>query len=77
MEGRGIGTSLIDYLKSIVDFNVYAFINLETDADNNESVNQFYKKNGFVIYRTYITAEGRRMYEYHYAPGVINVNTFS
>lgn len=44
IESHGIGSKLIDYLKKIVDFNIYAYINLETDADNNESANHFYKK---------------------------------
>lgn len=68
-EGQGIGTALINYLKSIVDFNIYAFINLETDADNNEAVNRFYQRNGFKLERSYLTSEGRRMNEYHYVPG--------
>ena len=66
MESRGVGTQMIDYLKSVVDFNEYAFINLETDADGNDSVNRFYIKNGFELIRQYTTAEGRRMNEYRY-----------
>lgn len=66
IESRGIGSKLIDYLKSIVDFNEYAYINLETDADNNEGANHFYLKNGFKLARTFTTAEGRRMNEYQY-----------
>ena len=69
LKGQGIGTKLIDYLKSIVDFKTYAFISLETDADNNDSVNRFYLNNGFQLKQTYITAAGRRMNEYHYVPG--------
>ena len=67
--GKGIGTQLIDHLKSMVDFRQYAYINLETDADHNESANRFYQKNGFRLAETYTTAEGRRMNEYHYSPG--------
>lgn len=67
LESKGIGTQLIDYLKSIVDFNTYAYINLETDADGNDGVNRFYVKNGFKLERQFTTAEGRRMNEYRYA----------
>ena len=67
-EKRGIGTSLIDYLKGIVDFSTYAYINLETDTDNNDSANRFYQKNGFKLSRQYTTGEGRRMNEYRYTP---------
>ena len=64
-----MGSALIDYLKGIVDFNTYAYINLETDADGNEDVNKFYVKNGFVLEREFVTAEGRRMNEYRFASG--------
>lgn len=66
IEGKGVGSSLIDYLKSGVDFNTYAYINLETDADNNDGANRFYQKNGFKLERSFTTAEGRRMNEYRY-----------
>ncbi len=66
IESKGVGSALIDYLKSIVDFNTYAYINLETDADKNDGVNRFYKKNGFELARSFTTAEGRRMNEYRY-----------
>lgn len=69
LEGQGIGTALIEYLISKVDFNEFAFINLETDADENDRANRFYQKNGFTLARQYITPEGRKMNEYHYAPG--------
>ena len=67
--GEGIGTKLIDKLKSITDFNTYAYINLETDADDNDAANGFYIKNGFKLSRTYRTGEGRLMNEYIYRPG--------
>lgn len=65
-KAMGIGTQLIDYLKELVDFKEYKYINLETDAVNNEKVNSFYKKNGFVLTRTYETAEQRKMNEYRF-----------
>ncbi|WP_276947702.1 GNAT family N-acetyltransferase [Acetatifactor muris] len=65
-ESRGVGTSLIDYLKRKVDFNEYSYINLETDAEGNDGVNKFYLKNEFRLTRQFITAEGRRMNEYRY-----------
>lgn len=66
MSGMGIGSALIDYLKSIVNFAQYSFISLETDADNNSAANRFYVTNGFKLDRQYTTAENRRMNEYHY-----------
>lgn len=70
-ENCGVGSKLIDYLKSIVDFNYYDYINLETDAIGNDSVNRFYIKNGFKLERSFTTAEGRRMNEYRFKPGVM------
>ena len=66
-ESKGLGTELIGYLKSIVDFDTYSYINLETDADNNDRVNRFYEKNGFVLSRQYETPQGRKMNEYRYS----------
>ena len=67
IEGRGVGSALIDYLKTKVDFNEYAYINLETDAVNNERAIGFYERNGFAFSGDYITPEGRKMNEYRYS----------
>lgn len=67
LEGKGIGSHLIDKLKEITDFSKYAYISLETDAEKNEWANKFYIKNGFVLNRKFITAQGRKMNEYHYS----------
>lgn len=63
---KGIGSKLIDHLKGMVDFNKYAYINLETDAVNNDDVNRFYVKNGFELARSYFSSEGRKMNEYRF-----------
>lgn len=65
-QGRGIGGKLVDYLISKVDFSKFEYINLETDAENNDSVNDFYKNKGFKLKREYVTLEGRHMNEYRY-----------
>ena len=65
-EGNGIGSKLIDALKMNFDCNKYKYIKLETDADNNEVANNFYKKNGFILDHVYETREGRRMNEYRW-----------
>ena len=68
-KSKGIGSALISYLKNQIDFNKYAYINLETDAVDNDAANRFYVKNGFVLEREFTTAEGRKMNEYRFAPG--------
>ena len=65
-KGQGVGSKLITWLIDIVDFNMYSYISLETDAEDNDAVNMFYKKNGFVCVRTYETKEKRKMNEYQY-----------
>ena len=65
-KGNGIGSQLISHLKEQVDFLEYAYISLETDAENNEAANSFYKKNGFILARRYNTREGRKMNEYRF-----------
>lgn len=66
IKSRGLGSKMMDYLKAMVDFKTYAYINLETDADDNDGVNLFYVKNGFTLARTFTTSEGRKMNEYRY-----------
>ena len=66
IKSKGVGTELIKYLKTTVNFDVYKYISLETDAENNEGANHFYLKNGFKLERVYKTKEGRVMNEYRY-----------
>lgn len=66
IKSKGIGSLLIDSLKHKVDFTKFAYINLETDAVDNEGAIHFYEKNGFVRERTFETDEGRKMYEYRF-----------
>lgn len=65
-KGQGIGTALISELKERVDFSAYEYINLETDAVNNDAAKGFYVKNGFVPVREFETHEGRKMLEYRF-----------
>lgn len=65
-KGQGIGGMLIKFLQDSFDQEKYAYISLETDADKNEYVNNFYKKNGFILDRVYETKQGRKMNEYRY-----------
>ena len=65
-KSQGVGSMLIDYVKSQVDFDEFSYISLETDAVGNDSVNSFYVKNGFELERIYETPEGRKMNEYRF-----------
>jgi ribosomal protein S18 acetylase RimI-like enzyme len=65
-KSKGVGSMLIDYFKSQVDFDKYEYITLETDAENNDVANRFYRKNGFILEREFETSEGRKMFEYRY-----------
>lgn len=62
-ENRGIGTKLIDDLKSRLNSNDFEYIKLDTDAVDNDRVNKFYEKNGFRLNNKYVTNEGRLMNE--------------
>ncbi len=64
IKSKGVGSQLIDALKAKLDSSEYAYISLETDAENNDGANHFYVKNGFVVFRDYETHEGRKMFEY-------------
>ncbi len=66
-KGQGIGEALVyAYLKES-SLQGLKCVNLTTDRDNNEQVNFFYQKLGFVCNRTYTTPEGRVMNEYLYS----------
>ena len=66
-KSKGVGSSLVAKLKESVDLNEFAYITLETDSENNEPANNFYKKNGFQLYRSFATEEKRKMNEYRYS----------
>lgn len=66
LAGKGIGSMLIEKLKAVTDFSTYEYINLETDACDNDLANMFYMKNGFQLAQSYVTDEGRKMNEYRY-----------
>ena len=66
VKSKGIGSRLIDALKQKEQTSGCGYINLETDAVDNDGANAFYVKNGFVLTRTYCTRENRKMNEYRY-----------
>ena len=66
MKGQNIGTMMINKLKEQFDMNKFMYINLETDAVDNDCVNAFYRKNGFKLIRCFETPEGRKMNEYRW-----------
>lgn len=66
MAGKGVGTQLMRSLKRKVDGEKYRYIKLETDAENNEAANSFYRKNEFMLDHEYVTYEGRKMNEYRF-----------
>ena len=63
---HGIGSRLIEEMKSRIDFDTYEYITLETDALEDNKANDFYKKNGFRLSSEFYTFEGRHMNKYHY-----------
>ena len=65
-KSEGIGSKMIDEMKSRVDFSRYDYIALETDAQDNDAVNSFYQKNEFALAYDFVTPEGRQMNEYRY-----------
>ncbi len=69
IKSKGVGSMLIDALKKEVDFDVFEYITLETDALDNEAANKFYVKNNFEKVREFETHEGRKMFEYRYRKG--------
>ncbi len=65
-KNKQIGSRLIKALQNQYLGTQFAYIKLETDAEDNEAANFFYRKNGFVLTDTYHTREGRKMNEYRW-----------
>ncbi|GAB6745068.1 GNAT family N-acetyltransferase [Streptococcus uberis] len=62
----GIGSKLLTSLPKLTDTKGYKYIELTTDAKDNDKANYFYQKNGFKLNKTFKTPEGRVMNEYYY-----------
>jgi ribosomal protein S18 acetylase RimI-like enzyme len=66
-KGQGLGEALVCAFLKESSLRGLKCVDLTTDRDNNEQVNIFYQKMGFVRNRTYTTPEGRVMNEYVYS----------
>lgn len=60
----GVGRRLLDQFVAAAAARGARGVDLTTDRDDNDAVNAFYLRNGFVVRRTFVTPEGRRMNEY-------------
>ena len=63
-QGGGIGQSLVMAFLREASQRGLEQVDLTTDRDNNDSVNRFYERLGFVCVRSFTTPEGRAMNEY-------------
>ena len=61
---QGVGKQLVQAFLDEARQRGLEYVNLATDAENNDAVNNFYLNLGFNINRTYITPEKRVMNEY-------------
>jgi len=64
LQGTGAGKFLVNAFLDEARDRGCKRVFLTTDRDDNELVNHFYKKLGFVVEREYTTPEGRNMNEY-------------
>jgi len=64
LQGTGAGKKLVHAFLDEARKRGCKRVFLTTDRDNNEVVNHFYEKLGFVVEREYTTPEGRNMNEY-------------
>ena len=63
-QGQGIGKELVRAFLEEAKMRGLKYVNLTTDAVDNERVNHFYQKLGFQVHRSCVTPEGRKMNEY-------------
>ena len=64
LQGSGAGRKLVQAFLDEARLRGCTRVFLNTDRDNNETVNHFYLSCGFSVERQYETPEGRRMNEY-------------
>ncbi len=64
LQGTGAGKILVNAFLDEARSRGCKRVFLTTDRDDNEPVNNFYQKLGFVVEREYTTPEGRNMNEY-------------
>jgi ribosomal protein S18 acetylase RimI-like enzyme len=64
MLGHEVGHLLIREFSLLASKKGFRRIVLETDAESNERVCHFYRKEGFLIRRSFATSQGRRMHEF-------------
>lgn len=64
LQGTGAGKLLVQAFLQEASSRGCNRVFLTTDRDDNETVNSFYQRLGFIIERQYETSEGRRMNEY-------------
>jgi ribosomal protein S18 acetylase RimI-like enzyme len=63
-QGYGVGRLLTHSFLKEAGRRGCEYVNLTTDAVNNDSTNQFYHSLGFELFRQYTTQEGRDMNEF-------------
>lgn len=64
LQGHNCGRRMVEAFLVEAERRGLDAVALDTDRDDNDRVNNFYLHCGFVLTRSYITAEGRRMNEY-------------
>lgn len=63
-QSSGVGKELVTAFLEEARSKGSKYVNLTTDAINNENVNRFYLRMGFELFRSFTTPEGREMNEY-------------
>lgn len=65
-QGKGEGRKLLHGFLMAAKARGIKDLFLTTDAENNDSTNEFYRRNGFTFIRGFETPEGRKMNEYFF-----------
>ena len=68
LRGNGTGTEMLERVKSMTDYNTYDCVSLTTASDDNDRINLFYMKRGFVPTGMVTMPEGKCMTIYEYSP---------
>lgn len=71
-QGMGIGRLLVGVFLLECRRRGLEGVSLTTDAVENDSVNEFYRRMGFSLGRSFATAQGRPMNEYEIRLGAVD-----
>lgn len=68
LRGKGTGTEMLEHVKNMTDYHTFDYVGLTTASDDNDRVNLFYLRCGFMPTGIITLPDRRKMTVYQYSP---------